>query len=81
MFKEGRPGYIYRLEQGEEIIEGEENLEKYIRKYYKSFFGSAEKDDFALDETRREDIPQVLEEENIALIEEFSEKSERQFSK
>jgi hypothetical protein len=52
-------------------------LEKYITKYYKSLFGSAEKDVFPLDETRREDIPQVLEEENIALRGIFREGSQR----
>lgn len=30
---------IFRLEQEEGIIEGEENLKKYITKYYKGLFG------------------------------------------
>lgn len=36
---------IYRLEQEEGVIEGEENLKKYITKYYKGLFGKAEPDE------------------------------------
>jgi hypothetical protein len=58
---------IYRLEQ-EGVIEGEENLKKYITKYYKGLFGKTENNNFSLDE----DISQVTEEENRALTEEFT---------
>jgi hypothetical protein len=55
------------LEQ-EGVIEGEENLKKYITKYYKGLFGKTENNNFSLDE----DISQVTEEENRALTEEFT---------
>ena len=62
---------IYRLEQEEGIIEGEEKLEKYVTKYYKNLFGKSERNNISLDETRKEDIIQVQEEENMILVEEF----------
>ena len=68
---------IYRLEQEEGIIEGEEKLEKYVTKYYKNLFGKSERNNISLDETRKEDITQVLEEENMILVEEFTEKEVR----
>ena len=68
---------IYRLEQEEGIIEGEEKLEKYVTKYYKNLFGKSERNNISLDETRKEDITQVLEEENMILVEEFIEKEVR----
>jgi len=68
---------IYMLEQEEGIIEGEEKLEKYVTKYYKNLFGKSERNNISLDETRKEDITQVLEEENMILVEEFTEKEVR----
>jgi len=68
---------IYRLEQEEGIIEGEEELEKYVTKYYKNLFGKSERNNISLDETRKEDIIQVQEEENRILVEEFTEKEVR----
>ena len=68
---------IYMLEQEEGIIEGEEELEKYVTKYYKNLFGKSERNNISLDETRKEDIIQVQEEENRILVEEFTEKEVR----
>ena len=68
---------IYRLEQEEGVIEGEENLKKYITNYYKNLFGNDEVGDFHLDESVKDDITQVLEEENRMLTEEFTEKEVR----
>ena len=68
---------IYRLEQEEGIIEGEEELEKYVTKYYKNLFVKSERNNISLDETRKEDIIQVQEEENRILVEEFTEKEVR----
>ena len=65
---------IYRLQQEEEAIEGEDNLQEYITNYYKNLFGNSERNDFSLDETIRGDITQVLEEENSMLTEQFTEK-------
>jgi hypothetical protein len=65
---------IFRLEQEEGIIEGDENLKTYITKYYKGLFGHLERNNFSLVESMREDIPQVTEEENEALSSAFLEK-------
>ena len=65
------------LEQEEGIIEGEEKLEKYVTKYYKNLFVKSERNNISLDETRKEDIIQVQEEENRILVEEFTEKEVR----
>ena len=68
---------IFRLEQEEGVIEGEENLRKYIKNYYKSLFGDTEVDKLFLDESVKEDITHVAKEENRLLIEEFTEKEVR----
>ena len=68
---------IFRLEQEEGVIEGEENLRKYIKNYYKSRFGDIEVNKLFLDESVKEDITHVAKEENRLLIEEFTEKEVR----
>jgi hypothetical protein len=68
---------IFRLEQEDGIIEGDENLKKYITKYYKDLFGRPEGNNFSLLESMTEDIPQVSTEENELLTAEFSEKEVR----
>ena len=55
---------ILRLEQEDGVIEGEENLKKYITKYYKQLFGKTKESKISLEETEVADIPQVSEEEN-----------------
>ena len=50
---------IFSLEQDEGRIEGQEELKRYITKYYKSLFGAPDEGNFSLDETRIDDIPQV----------------------
>ena len=69
---------ILRLEQEDGVIEGEENLKKYITKYYKQLFGKTKKSKISLEETEVADIPQVSEEENKMLIDEFTEKEVRE---
>jgi hypothetical protein len=69
---------IFRLEQEEGIIEGEENLRKYITNYYKNLFGSQRASNFSLNEERTEDIPQVSNLENELLTEELTEKEVRE---
>lgn len=64
---------IFQLQEGGENISGEENLKKYITRYYKGLFELPQENSFRLDENRTTDIPQVTEEENRVLIEEFSE--------
>jgi hypothetical protein len=67
---------IFHLEQGEGIIEGDENQKKYITKYYKGLFGHLERNNFSRVESMRENISQVTEEENEALSSAFLEKDE-----
>jgi hypothetical protein len=50
---------IFRLEQEEGVIEGENQLQEYITKYYKGLFGKPERNNFSLDESMTEDIPQI----------------------
>jgi len=69
---------IFRLEQDEGVIEGEENLRNFITKYYKDLFGASLRNVFSLDETQMGDIPQVGEVENVQLTDEFSEKEVRE---
>jgi hypothetical protein len=64
---------IYQLEQEEGVIVGEENLKIYITNYYKGLFGSSESNQFTLDETHIEDMPQVSDLENEILSDAFSE--------
>ena len=68
---------IFQLEQEEGIIEGGENLKKFITKYYKGLFGPQKRNNFSMDESRTEDIPQVSHAENEFLTEYFSEKEVR----
>jgi hypothetical protein len=55
------------------MTEGEDQLQEYIAKYYKSLFGKQKRNNFSLDESMIDDIPQITYVENEALVE-FSEK-------
>ena len=68
---------IYSLQQDEGRIEGQEELKKYITKYYKSLFGAPTEGNFTLDETRIDDIPHVTADENDILTAPFSEEEVR----
>jgi hypothetical protein len=68
---------IFRLEQEEGTLEGEDQLQEYITKYYKELFGKPKRNNFSMDESLIEDVPQVTPEENEALVAEFSEKEVR----
>lgn len=48
-------------------------LKKHITGYYKNIFGPPEKNNFQLVETHKDDIPQVAEEENDLLTDQFTE--------
>ena len=63
---------IFQLEDGGKIIKGDEQLKKYITDYYRGLFGSSVFFPLALDESRREDIPQVTDDEKEKLIANFS---------
>jgi hypothetical protein len=68
---------ISRLEQDDEVVEGEEQLLKYITNYYKGLFGNSERNNFSMNESMRGDIPQITHIENDLLVGDFSEKEVR----
>jgi hypothetical protein len=59
---------IFQLHHDDKIIEGEKELSEYVTKYYKDLFAAPSSNSFALDESRLDDINQVIEEENNVLI-------------
>jgi hypothetical protein len=65
---------IFELEDGDQIIKGEEPLKSYITEYYKELFGPSDSVQFSLDENIRSYIPQISPEENEELIVVFTEK-------
>ena len=69
---------IYKLQDGNHIISGDEELKNYITTYYKGLFGPPDNNNFNLDETRIEDIPQVTDTENEILTSEFTEAEVRE---
>lgn len=64
---------IFQLEQEEGLICGDIELKKYITKYYKKLFGPPNNNFVSMDESLRDDIPQVSPQENKLLVETFSE--------
>jgi hypothetical protein len=64
---------IFQLQDGKKTIEGDNKLKKHITSYYKSLFGKSQENNFQLDELLKEDIPQVTDLENEALIKPFTE--------
>ena len=69
---------IIQLEQDDGIIAGDDNLQTYITEFYKKLFGPHEHNNFSLDESLRDDIPQVSMAENELLTASFSEKEIRE---
>lgn len=69
---------IFQLEQDEGVIVAEENLKNYIIDFYKELFGELLSNNFFLDETVTDDIPQVSDLENPLLTDEFTEKEVRE---
>jgi hypothetical protein len=69
---------FFHLEQDEGIVEGEEQLNRYITNYYKSLFGRSEVGGLSLNESLVEDIPQITSAESEMLMANFSEKEVRE---
>jgi hypothetical protein len=59
---------IFRLEQEEGIVEGEEHLNSYITKYYKNMFGKSQVSSLTLNESLVEDILQITNMESEMLV-------------
>lgn len=64
---------IFQLEQEEGVIKGDVQLKKYITNYYKDLFGSPKENNFSMNESEKEGIPQFSYEENELLTKSFSE--------
>nr|ABA93862.1 retrotransposon protein, putative, unclassified [Oryza sativa Japonica Group] len=64
---------IFQLDLEEGVIKGDEELRKYITKFYKNLFGAPERNNFSMFEDQKDDIPQVTVTENEMLTREFSE--------
>ena len=58
---------IFQLEQDEGTIVGETNLKMFISEYYKKLFGASTPNNFTLDESYIDDLPQISVEENSIL--------------
>lgn len=69
---------IFQLEQEEGLIKGDEDLKKYITKYYENLFGPLEENNFSMVESQKEDIAQVSDLENEMLIKIFTEEEVKQ---
>ena len=68
-----RKQHIYNLENDQGVVIGDDQLKKHITQFYKNLFGSPEVSEITLMENQILDIPQVLQEEDDALISEFTE--------
>jgi hypothetical protein len=64
---------IFKLEQEDGVIYGDANLKKYITKYYKNLFGPPDITRVKMDESWKDDIRQVSDQENELLIQNFTE--------
>ena len=56
----------------EKSLKGDEQLKKYITDYYHGLFGPFDISPLTMDEGRREDIPQVTDDDKEKLIANFS---------
>jgi hypothetical protein len=67
-----RKQHIFRLEQEDGIIVGDQELKRYIIRYYKNLFGQPVESNISLDESNIDDISQVTENENETLTSPFT---------
>jgi hypothetical protein len=67
-----RKQHIFILEQEDGIIVGDNELKRYITRYYKNLYGQPMESDIHLDESRIDDIPQMTNTENEILISPFT---------
>jgi hypothetical protein len=68
---------IFQLQEGDNIIRGDNELKKHITSYYKGLFGRPLENSMWLVESLMDDIPQVTAEQNRILVEEFTEEEVR----
>jgi mannosylglycoprotein endo-beta-mannosidase len=68
-----RKQHIYKLEDDQGVVVGDDRLKSHITNYYKDLFGPPEISEVTLMEDQNLDIPQVSPEENDILISPFTE--------
>jgi exonuclease III len=68
-----RNQHIYKLEDDQGVVVGDNRLKSHITTYYKNLFGTPENSEITLVEDQISDIPQVSPEENDVLISPFTE--------
>jgi mannosylglycoprotein endo-beta-mannosidase len=73
-----RKQHIYKLENDQGVVIGDDHLKSHITTYYKDIFGQSENLDISLREDQNMDIPQVSLEENDILISLFTESEVRE---
>ena len=66
-----RKQHIYKLENDQGAVIGDDQLKNHITQFYKNLFGTPDMSEITLMENQILDIPQVSQEENDALISEF----------
>jgi hypothetical protein len=64
---------IYQLQEGDNLIHGDNESKQHITRYYKGLFGRLEESSVRLDPSHMDDIPQVTANENRILVEDFTE--------
>ncbi|KAL5674569.1 hypothetical protein ACJX0J_018875 [Zea mays] len=63
-----RKNRIFKLQDGNNVIEGDENLMRHITSYYKDLFGPPETSHITLDDSIRGDISQVSRMTKVLMI-------------
>jgi len=73
-----RKQYIYKLENDQGVVVGDDQLKSHITQFYKNLFGTPHVSEITLMENQISDIPQVSQEENDVLVSEFTEDEVRE---
>lgn len=68
-----RKQQIFKLDQDDGVIVGDDHLKIYITNYYKGIFGPSDENGFTMIEDQIYEISQVMESENDILISLFME--------
>ena len=73
-----RKQHIYKLENDQGVVVGDDQLKSHITQFYKNLFGTPNVSEITLMENQISDIPQVSQEENDVLVSEFTEDEVRE---
>ena len=72
-----RKQHIYKLENDQGVVVGDDQLKSHITQFYKNLFETPDTSEITLMEDKISDIPQVFLEKNDVLISEFTESEVR----